>query len=197
MSQTTPVVHVIDDPVLLDKVIKKIQTALAVLDWITFSFGRAFRKFKIVDNTKVSYPGIFQEWKKDYYSAFPNDNIEKGYSFVFADPGDEITEYNSRRQHEIQRDISVIVFFDMEKIDNTLLYPFNEKLKEDIIFQLDKLGKEVLQINNIIDDIEEVFDDFTVSQIESQFLKERYGAFKFECTVFYKNDNCVINVFIP
>lgn len=197
MSQTTPIIHVIDDPVLLDKVIKKIQTALAVLDWITFSFGRAFIKFKTVENSKVSYPAIFQAWKKDYYNAYPSDNIEKGYSFVFADPGDDITEYNSRRGHNIERDISIIVFFDMEKIDNALLYPFNEKLKEDVFFQLSTISKDTLVVNDITDNIEEVFNDFTPSEIKSQFLGERYGAFKFECTVFYKNDNCEINTFTP
>lgn len=199
MSQTSPIVHVIANPVLLDKVIVDVQTALAVLDWITFSFGRAFKKFKIVGDSKVSYPAIFQAWKKDYYNALPNDNIAKGYSFVFPDPGDsdEITEYNSRRNHQIQRELSVIVFFDMEKIDNTLEYPFHEKLKEDIMFQLDTLGKERLVIDKIVDDIEQVFDDFTVSEIKSEFLKERYGAFKFECTVFYRNDNCAVNVFNP
>ena len=197
MSQTTPIVHVIDDPVLLDKVIKKIQTTLSVLDWITFSFGRAFVKFKVIDNQKTSYPGIFQAWKQDYYNAFPNDNIAKGYSFIFADPGDEITEYNTKRNHQIERKLKVIVFFDMEKIDNTLEYPFMEKLKEDVLFQLDTLGKEVLQVDDITDDIEEVFEDFSISEIKAEFLGERYGAFKFECTVFYRNDNCEINVFNP
>lgn len=197
MSKTTPIVHVIADPVLLDLVIKKIQTAMAVLDWITFSFGKAVRKFNIVSDQRTSYPAIFQAWKKDYYNAFPNDNIDKGYSFVFPDPGDEITEYNTKRNHQIQRDISLIVFFDMEKIDNTLLYPFNEKLKEDVLFQLSTLGKEVLQVNDITDDMEEVFDDFTTSEIKAAFLGERYGAFKFECTVFYRNDNCAINAFNP
>ena len=195
MSRTTPIIHVIDNPVLLDKAIKDIQTALAVLDWITFSFGRAFKKFQVINNNKTSYPAIFQAWKKDYYIAYPNDNIDKGYSFVFADPGDDITEYNSRRNHQIERKINIIVFFDMEKIDNTLLYPFQEKLKEDVFFQLSTINKEKLVVNDVTDDIEEVFDDFTPSEIKAEFLGERYGAFKFECTVFYTNDNCTINSF--
>lgn len=197
MSRTTPIINVITDPVLLDKVIKQIQTALAVVDWITFSFGRAFKKFQVINDVKTSYPAIFQAWKKDYYNAYPNDNINKGYSFVFADPGDDITEHNSRRNHNIERDISIIVFYDMEKIDNTLEYPFHEQLKEDVFFQLSTINKEILVINDITDDIEQVFDDFTPSEIKAEFLGERYGAFKFECTVFYRNENCAINAFNP
>ena len=85
----------------------------------------------------------------------------------------------------------------MEKIDNTLEYPFHEQLKEDVFFQLSTINKEILVINDITDDMEEVFNDFTPSEIKAEFLGERYGAFKFECTVFYRNENCAINAFNP
>lgn len=190
MSYKNPIAHVIDNPVLLDKEIKNIQTALASLPWLEKSFGRALKAFRMVGDRKVSYPAIFQEWKKDYYDAFPNDNI-KSYSFVYADPS-EVTEYNHKQQI-IERDISIILFFDMEKIDNTLQYRFIEKLKEDVLIALSNLRRGSLEVNNITDEVEEVFNDFSISEIKAEFLKTRYGALKFDCTIFYQNDNCDLN----
>ena len=192
MSYKNPIAHVITDPVLLDKAIKDIQTALSSLSWLEKSFGRAFKAFRLVDERKVSYPAIFQAWKKDYYNAFPNDNI-KSYSFIFADPS-EVTEY-SRKQQMIDRDISIILFFDMEKIDNTFQYRFIEKLKEDVLIALSTLKPDSLEVNNITDEVEEVFNDFSISEIKAEFLKTRYGALKFDCKIFYQNDNCDLNTY--
>jgi len=195
MSYTAPVAKVIADPVLIDKEIKDIQTQMAAIPWIDKSFGRAFKHFKLVDGVKVSYPAIYQGLKKDYYNAYPNDHL-KAYSFVFVDPS-SVTEFNVKRSHSIEQSLSVIVFFDLDEIDTALDYRFTEKLKEDVIFALSSLRPTRLEINNITDDVEESFNDFTPSEIKSQFLKARFGAFKFECTSFYFNDNCALNIFTP
>lgn len=196
MSYKIPIPHVIADPVLIDKEIKDIQTQMATISWIDFSFARAFRKFRENNGVKVSYPAIFQALGKDYYDGYPNDYIKKGYSFVFVDPS-SVVEFNVKRFHNIDQDISVIVFFNMKKIDNVLNERISEKLKEDVIFALSSLRPNRLQINNITDDIEEVFNDFTPSEIKSQFLQEKFGALKFDCTVSYSNNNCELNVFTP
>ncbi len=195
MSQEDPIVHVIPNPVLLDKAIAKIQSAMGTLPWIQKSFARAFKRFKIVEGSKVSYPAIFQKWKGDYYTAFPNDRLT-GQSFVFVSPS-EITEYDTRKIHYIKRNVSIIISFDLEKIDNALEYRFTEKLKEDVIIVLATIGKSSLEINNITDELEDVFGDFSVSEIESVFFKERYGSLKFDCTIFYKNETCDLNVYNP
>jgi len=195
MSYQEPIQHVIADPVLVDKEIKDIQTEMDKITWLEFSFGRAFKQFRLNKDTKVSYPAIFQEKNKDYYDAYPNDHI-KSYSFVYVDPS-SIAEFNVKRSHNFDQDISVVVFFDMEQIDDTLNERISEKLKEDVIFALSSLKPTRLQINNITDDIEDAFSDFTPSEIKAEFLKRKYGAFKFDCTVFYTNDNCELNVFNP
>ena len=195
MSYRNPIEQVITDPVLLDKEIKNIQTVLGTLSWLEKSFGRAFKGVRLKEGRKVTYPAIFQQWKKDYYDAFPNDNI-KSYSFIFADPS-EITEHTIKGKHEIQRNISIILFFDLEQIDNTLEYRFIELLKEDIITVLATLKPGKLEINDITDDVEEVFSDFTVDEIKTEFLKDKYGALKFECTIFYRNENCILNTYTP
>lgn len=195
MSYQLPIAPVIANPVLLDKEIAAIQAQMSNLPWLELSFGRAFKQFKLVNGTKVSFPAIFQALDKDFYNAFPNDNI-KSYSFVFVDPT-QVTEWNVKRIHNIEHDISIIVFFDLKEIDNTFPYRYTEKLKEDVIFVLSDLRPQRLQINSITDDIEEAFNDFSISEIKSEFLKERFGAFKFDCTIFYSNDNCALNVFTP
>ena len=81
----------------------------------------------------------------------------------------------------------------MEKIYNTLQYTFIEKLKEDVLIALSNLRRGSLEVNNITDEVEEVFNDFSISEIKSEFLKTRYGALKFDCKIFYENSNCDLN----
>lgn len=195
MSYRNPIEQVIANPVLLDKEIKNIQTALGTLSWLQKSFGRAFKATRLKNGRKVNYPAIFQEWKKDYYDAFPNDNI-KSYSFIYPDPS-EVMEYSNKGTHQIERDISIILFFNLEEIDNTLLYRFVERLKEDVIIKLATLKPDKLEINRITDEVEEVFNDFTVDEIKPEYLQDKYGALKFECTIFYKNENCTLNTYTP
>ena len=85
----------------------------------------------------------------------------------------------------------------MEKIDNTFQYPFIEKLKEDVLIALSNLRRGSLEVNNITDEVEEVFNDFSISEIKAEFLKTRYGALKFDCNIFYENSNCVLNTYTP
>ncbi len=192
MSYANPIEKTITDPVLLDLEIQNIQTVLGTLSWLEKSFGRAFKATRLKAGRKVNYPAIFQEWKKDYYDAFPNDNITS-YSFIYPDPS-EVTEYGNKGIHQIERNISIILFFNLVKIDaNTLQYRFTEKLKEDVIIKLATLKPNKLLINRITDDVEEVFNDFTVDEIKSEYLQDKYGALKFECTIFYRNENCVLN----
>ncbi len=195
MSYKNPIEQAITDPVLLDKEIKNIQTVLGTLSWLEKSFGRAFKGTRLKNGRKVNYPAIFQAWKKDYYDAFPNDNIQS-YSFIYPDPS-EITEYSNKGTHQIERDISIILFFDMEKIDNTFQYRFVEKLKEDVIIKLATLKPDKLEINRVTDEVEEVFNDFTIDEIKPEYLQDKYGALKFECTIFYKNENCILNTYTP
>lgn len=195
MSYTAPEAKVIANPVLIDREIKDIQTQMAAISWIDKSFGRAFKHFRLVQDSKVSYPAIYQGKGKDYYDAYPNDHL-KAYSFVFVDPS-SVAEFNVKRLHSFEQDLSVIVFFDLQEIDTVLDYRFTEKLKEDVIFALSSLTPNRLKINNITDDVEDSFSDFTPSEIKAEFLQDRFGAFKFECTSFYQNDNCELNTFTP
>ena len=196
MSYAKPIEKTIADPVLLDLEIQNIQTVLGTLTWLEKSFGRAFKGTRLKGNQKVNYPAIFQEWKKDYYDAFPNDNIIS-YSFIYPDPS-EVTEYSNKGKHQIERNISIILFFNLIKIDaDTLQYRFTEKLKEDVIIKLATLKPNKLQINKITDEVEEVFNDFTVDEIKPEYLQDKYGALKFECIIFYKNTNCDLNTYTP
>jgi len=190
MSYTTPTEQVITSPHLVDVIIKKIQTQLASLTWITKSFGRAYKHTRLVDSRTVTYPAIFQSWKSDYYDGFPNDNLT-AYSFIYVNP-EEIIEKGSKI-HNIQRKISVIIFFDLEKIDNTLQYRFTELLKEDVLIKLGNVRG--LEVNGTSDEVEDAFSDFSISEINPEFLKERYGALRIDCTVYYLNTKCTINTY--
>ena len=188
MSYATPIEYTITSPILLDAKIAEIQTALSGISWMTYSLARAYRHAMDTDGGRVYYPAAYQGDGIDYYNCFPNDNIAKAQSFVYVRQPQRFVD-GTLGFDTYQADISIIVFFKLKAIRSTNLYHFTEELKYDIATALDAIDS--LKINEVFDDVESAYADFTISHIESEFLKESYGALRFDCEVEYSN-NCKI-----
>jgi len=189
MSYTTPIQFEVPDPVLLDEKIAEIQAVLktAELSWNEYSFARAYKQAKNVEGAKVYYPAVYQGVDLDYLNVFPNDNLTS-YSFVYVKQPQTLDSQTSGF-HDYSAELSVIVVFRLNKIGTSNAYRFTELLKYDVIRQLEDIPD--LIFGNVYDEIEDCFADFTVSEIEYQYLSERFGGLRFDCSVDYSN-NCQI-----
>ena len=193
MSYTTPIQFEVSNPVLLDAKIAEIQTALktANLSWNQYSFGRAYKHVRLEDGAKVYYPAVYQGAGKDYLSMFPNDNMTN-YSFVYASSPQDL-QSSDEGTHTYETEISIILVFQFAKISSLYDNRFIERIKYDVIEAL-KLVSDLL-INTVYDDIEDCFADFSVEQIESQFISDQYGALRLDCDMRYENDCLIENTY--
>jgi hypothetical protein len=196
MTYATPTQFTVSSAILLDAKIAEVQTALDSLSWLTFSFARGYRMFKDVDGQRVAYPAVYQgktsaHHASDYVNVFPNDNYAS-HSFVYVRQPQRM-QRNDNGFHEYEADISVIVYYKLRDIDDTKGYHFSEELKYDVVEKLEALPE--LTVNEVFDDIEQVYSDFTAAAIESEFLAEGMGALRFDCTVNYSNDCKITNTY--
>lgn len=189
MSYSTPIQFEVADPVLLDAKIAEVQAVLktSVLSWNQYSFARAYRHAKMVNGAKVFYPAVYQGAGLDYLNVFPNDNLTS-YSFVYSGGPHELLSENNGFHH-YESVISVIVVFRLNKIGSSYDNRFTERLKYDVIEQLGLVPE--LEVSAVYDDIEDCFSDFTLNEIETQYLSEQFGGLRFNCLVRYSND-CII-----
>ena len=189
MTYTTPIQFEVTSPTHLDAKIAEIQTALktANLSWNQYSFARAYRFAKNVEGAKVYYPAVYQATTKDYLNVFPNDNLT-AYSFVYVKQPQEL-ESETNQWQDYTADIAIILAFRLDKIGTSYDYRFTERLKYDVVEALKNVDK--LDIGSVYDEMEECFDLFTVSEIETEYLSEKWGALRLDCSVGYGN-NCLI-----
>lgn len=186
MSYATPIEFYVDDPILLDAKIAEIQIKLSTLSWLTYSFARAYRHAKEEGGANVYYPAVYQGTGIDYHNCFPNDNYNS-HSFIFVKQPQRLEDITSGYA-TAQADISIIVFARLRQI-STEDYHFIEKLKYDVMEKLDDIDS--LTINEVFDDMEAVYSDFTASAIEAKYLSEDMVALRFDCEIEYSN-NCKI-----
>ena len=190
MSYTTPNQHEISSGILLDAKIAEIQEALDGISWLQYSFARAYKHAQrnVESGAKVYFPAVYQNAGKDYLNVFPNDNLTS-QSFVYVRQPQTLDFYDNGF-HSYTAEVSIIVVFRLDKISTAYSYNFTELLKYDMITALNNI--EGLSIGEVYDEIEEVYNDFTVSEIEAEFLSEQFGALRFDCSMTYSND-CIIS----
>lgn len=193
MSYKTPTqfkVGTSNTAILLDEKIEEIQTAMDDLSWLTYSFARAYKTYKDMGETRITYPAVYQGDGVDYLNCFPNDNYAS-HSFVFVRQPQRLIS-TTQGWNDYEADISIIVFFRLKEI-STKGYHFTEELKYDVVEILEDIPE--LTINEVYDEIEDAYADFTVSAIESEFLTEDTGALRFDCTVKYSNNCEITNIY--
>ena len=180
--------HIIDDAELLDAKLKEIQQKMDELDWLEKSFSRAF---KGMNDDGLNYPEVYQGKGKDYCNVSPNDKY-KSFSFIYVGQP-QTMDGIQKHFFNMTAEISVIFFFNLNKIDPDIQYRFTELLKADVLAKLDEVAK--LTVNQVFDEVLECYSEFSPETVKKEYLQKHFGALKFECTVRYSNDCKIINSF--
>ena len=167
----------------LDLAIQRLQIPLQSIIWLEKVFERA-RKNK--DSKGNDFPEVWQGKGLDYYNCFPNDNLQ-AYSFFYA-KNDENIGTLTTSFGAFSRNIDLIIFGNLNKIDSSKDYIFTEILKVDIISVLALKMNNNSVVTNYIDTIEGAFSDFSTDYIKPQFMNKKYFAMKFSITLKYTND---------
>ena len=120
---TKTIAPVIDNPVMLDRIIGEIQYGLVEnVSWLDVAFGRAQRLTKIQEGKRVVTPNVYcGGWNghgpNDYIEVSPDSKIGNFSFFEIEDP-QSITAGPWAR--EITAPFGLIVWFDLTRVYNSL-----------------------------------------------------------------------------
>ena len=168
-------------PELLDMAISYIQEGLKKnLPWLDEAFGRAERIVKQINGKKVYLPVCYKSMN-DYMELIPDSGIGN-FCFFYVDDPQEV-DWQKNVSIGIQATFSLIVWLDYRKVFNSTNIRNKEEVKKQI---LDVLNKDVwmrrgrFNIERIFEKAENIYDGFSLNEVDNQFLMHPYGGFRFE-----------------
>lgn len=181
----------ITTPYLFDKVIHEIQQALKNnLPWLQHSFGRVERLIKVIDGKRIYTPNVYKG-NDQYEVLLPDDRMRCFSFFVLSEP----QEMLNRVQNEIRikAPFSLIVWFDLRVVEKVLQLPDErntEQAKEQILGVLNTAfpKKGSFTVQRIYERAENVFEGFTLDEVQNQFLMSPFAGFRFYGELIVTND---------
>lgn len=172
-------------PKRIDVPITELQNSISEIIWMEKSFGRAVVSRKIQNEQEYIYPSCFVAEGYDHANLLLNDNWD-AYSFMLATGVEEIVDYIEETRNTFEREVDLIVWLNLERIqDRRDIYI--EELKDEVINkikttrfrsvepELTVLDCEVIRIE---DRAEEIFREFSLKLAESKYLFYPYGGFR-------------------
>ena len=179
---------IINNPVMLDRVIGEIQTGLANgLPWLDAAFGRSQRLTKMVNGKKIITPNVYcGGWNghgpNDYIEVSPDSKIG---NFSFVEIEDPQTIETGPVIRRINAPFGLIVWFDLTRVYNAPDNRNTELMKAEILRILNgrtgwTLSEGRVTINRIYERAENIYRGYSLSEIDNQFLMHPYGGFRFD-----------------
>lgn len=191
-SYNNPILAQITNPVTVDKAIQDLQNFLgSKLSWLSHPFGRAYRNVKENDRRSFYVPEVFISDSiqgRDYFDPRPNDNITSGCFFEVGSSNP--VDYTERAYNFYDISLSIIFWANLEKIDKAKAsnYHFTEEMIKDVLRVLtrERIGAVAefqLTINEVQREFDEVFSKYSFGELETQYMKHPYTAFKVNITI--------------
>ena len=179
---------IIDNPVMLDRVIGQIQQGLVEnISWLNVAFGRAQRLTKNVEGRSIITPNVYcGGWnghgENDYIEVSPDAKIG---NFAFFEVEDPQTIEVSTWIRQITAPLALIVWFDLTRVYGVPDNRNTEYLKAQILKVLNgrggwHLGDGRIVLNQIYERAENIYRGYTLSEIDNQFLMHPFAGFRFE-----------------
>lgn len=178
-------------PYLFDKVIHELQQALKNgLPWLDHSFGRAERLVKTIDGRRIYTPNIYKG-NDQYELLLPDDKLGCFSFFVLHEP----QELLNRMQMEvrIKSPFSLIVWVDLRRVEKVMHLPDQrntEMVKEQVLSVVNTAfpKKGSVTVERIYERAENVFEGFTLDEVQNQFLMSPFAGFRFYGELIVTND---------
>lgn len=192
-SYKDPLVPLIAEPVNIDRPIQALQVALGALPWLQKSYGRAYESFKRDPTSKIKsvYPQVWQGEGLDLLNVMPNDNLISQSFFRVEDPL-EVREFRLDSFSTMRARVSLIVWFNLVRIDPTQNYLFAEILKAQIqrVLSITTLNEgDSIKILRVWERAANVFAGYTIDETRDQELVYPFGGFRFELELTFI-ENC-------
>ena len=176
------------NPAMVDTQVQAIMASLkANLTWLDVAFGRAQRITRMIGDKKYHHPAIYvgtqsTGFKNEYLEVMPDSKIGNFSFFYMLEPQTYAAE--RFRQGRIKAPFALIFWFDLRKVWNSDTNRDTETLKAQIFKCLNRqtvLGHNgTITIARVYETPEQIYKEFTVDEVENQFLMHPYAGFRFE-----------------
>lgn len=167
------------DPVLFDLVIGEMQDILASeLSWLTHAFGKSQKLVKHREKNQYVYPGI-HVGKNQYIDMFPTTEYGNYCFFSLEEP--QTVEFNKNRFNTLKATACLIFWMDLSKISNSQDRRL-ENVKQEILTVLTRkmfIKSGRFTFNRIYEEAKEIYNGYSIQEIENQFLMQPYCGLKF------------------
>lgn len=181
----------IEKPALFDRCIVSLQDGLAKeLPWLDHVFGRVERLVKEQGGVRRYTPNIYLG-KDEYLLLLPDQGLGNFCYFVMDDPED--VQWNVGERSRLQSAFSLVVWVDMRTIeedDDRNTYDVELKVL-DAIGEAGAIRHGGMTIGRIYHRAENVFDGFTLDEVDNQFLMSPFFGLRIEME-FWVNEDCTL-----
>lgn len=181
----------VSNPALFDRCICSLQDGLVKeLPWLDHCFGRVERLVKETNGMKRYTPNIYLG-KDEYLLLLPDQGLGNFCYFVMDDPQD--VQWNVGERSRLQSTFSLVVWVDMRTVEDDDTRN-TEAVKAQILRALNGgiwVRSGSIRIENIYSRAENVFNGFTLDEVENQFLMSPFAGWRFEGTMMV-NDECML-----
>ena len=178
-------------PYLYDKVIGEIQQSLeAKLPWLDVAYGRCERLVKTIDGRRYYTPNVYIG-RGEYESLLPDDRRGCYSFFVISEP--QQVKQQVQTEVRIKTPFSLIVWVDMCRVEKVMNLPDErntEYIKEAILSVLNTTltRRGSFSISTIYERAENVFQGFTLDEVDNQYLMSPFAGFRFTGEMIVTND---------
>jgi len=164
-----------DIPAFFDLVITKIQdTLVSELPWLDHAFGKAQELVRTRDNRDYRYPGVYVR-RDEYQNVEPNQGLGNYSFFVLNDP--QQVERHQNQYGRVTADCALILWVDLSKVGSDI-----EAVKAEVLGVLKRMRLVVgnFTVNTISEKARNVFREYSLKEVESQFMMYPYAGLRFD-----------------
>lgn len=163
---------------LFDKAFGYIQDALATnLPWLNHILPQAERLVKLINGKRIYSPNIYVG-DNEYEQIFPDADNIGNYSFFMLDEPQDVS-YEAGSRVKMSAPFSLIVWFDIRTLYADDVRDM-EQAKKDVLRAVKRtwMREGYFSITDVFQRAENVFKEFTLDEVDSQYLMQPYGGFR-------------------
>ena len=178
------------NPIGIEAPITSIQLDLLNgLSWLETSYGRA-----VLMPTEDAQPNAPKRYEpkvyvgnRRYKTVLPNDNL-MSQSFMHVLQPEKVVDYqmNSHSQN-LESEIALVVWVNLEKIDVSNNEMYLEQLKSDVLRVLYN-NSSIVEVNSIIDeDARRIYSPYSIDDLNKELLMYPFKAMRFDFKIAYES----------
>ena len=181
-----------EQPRLFDRPIQDLQKSIgSKLLFMNHIFGRCERLLKVVEGRRYYTPNIYKG--RDEYELLTPDNTDLGNYCFFVPDDPEVMVANFGISGRLRAPFSLVVWVNMLDVDDKdtrNVYDLELKVL-DAIASPGVLRHGGIEVMRVYHKAENVFQGFTLDEVDNQFLMSPFMGLRVECEL-WVDEECNI-----